>query len=362
MINDKISNSIITLTSKFVAFQTVENKFSEYEKLLSYLQEYLHNVPGIKKEIYKRNGFTSIILYFNNKKKSHINLNGHIDVVNGQKEQFILKRNVNILSGRGVYDMKAACAVFVELFKNEPELMKKKDVSLMIVSDEELNGENGTNYILGKGFSTDFCICGEPTDLMITKETKNSMYLKVKVEGTSAHSSRPWLGENPVNIAAKLINKVQTKYPSPKQIFHGVTVSITDIYTSSNSSSSIPNSVTFTVNVRFNPIVDENKIIHTIQKICNPHKVTVTEKGLPIYTSGNNSYIRKFRTILEKHGLSKKFRKGFGTADTRFYTQKGIPNIGFGLKGIGAHGDKEQLDISSIRPYYDILLDFIRKI
>lgn len=355
---DKNTKKIISLTEKLISFKTIKDNYKQYELCLNFVDSYLEKVPGLKIARFKKNRYPSRLYYFNKKNFSRINLNGHLDVVAGKDYQFKPFVKNNKLYGRGAFDMKAACAVFIDLFRSEYDLLKKADVSLMLVCDEELTGKNGTKHILDSGFRTNFCINGEPTELKISKETKSSLYLTVDILGKQAHSSRPWLGKNPIYDLNKILKKLLTAYPEPKKPTWGITVSLVDIKTVSNGITTIPEKISLELNVRFPPYFDKKKIIKKIQSYFKQYKVFERSCSLPIFTKASNIYIGKFRSVAQNHGLSTVFRKGFGTADMRFYNELKIPGIGFGIDGGGGHSDLEYLDIDSISVYEKVLKDF----
>lgn len=82
--------------------------------------------------------------------------------------------------------MKAGVASFLLLFKELAKEQTKPDIALMIVSDEEIGGFNGTRYLIeDRGYSTDFAIASEPghgskDTLEITIAEKGLLWLKIK--------------------------------------------------------------------------------------------------------------------------------------------------------------------------------------
>ena len=78
-------------------------------------------------------------------KRFKIILNAHLDVIPAKPSQFSPKIKDGKLYGRGAYDMKAAAAVEILVFK---ELAKKLDfpLGLQLVTDEEIGGFKGTKY------------------------------------------------------------------------------------------------------------------------------------------------------------------------------------------------------------------------
>ena len=69
-------------------------------------------------------------------------------------------------------------------------------VHLVVVADEESDNpaQRGSDYLVEKGYTGDFAITGEPTDLKIGVQAKGVLGLRIEVHGKAAHGSTPWRG------------------------------------------------------------------------------------------------------------------------------------------------------------------------
>src|SRR5262249_36570883 len=124
-------------------------------------------------------------------------LEGHIDVVPGRPGQFEPRVEGGKLIGRGAYDMKGALAAMMVV----TAAMASQDgvrVRLGIVGDEESEegNERGCDHLVDSGFTGDFAITGEPTDLHIGIEAKGVLALRLDVAGTPAPGAPPPLRRN----------------------------------------------------------------------------------------------------------------------------------------------------------------------
>ncbi|MFD1048235.1 M20/M25/M40 family metallo-hydrolase, partial [Kibdelosporangium lantanae] len=54
------------------------------------------------------------------------------------------------------------------------------------------------------------------------------------------------------------------------------------------------------------------------------------------------------------------FLRKHGAADGRFYYQRGIDAVIFGIGGDGLHGPNEYVDITTIEPYRQALTEFLQ--
>ena len=65
------------------------------------------------------------------------------------------------------------------------------------------------------------------------------------------------------------------------------------------------------------------------------------------------------REAAAEQGYRADFLRKHGAADGRFYYQRGIDAVIFGIDGDGLHGPDEYADTTTIAPYYQALTDFL---
>jgi succinyl-diaminopimelate desuccinylase len=124
------------------------------------------------------------------------------------------------LYGRGAYDMKAAATVLANVFCEFVDTTPYP-LALQIVSDEEDNGHNGTDYQIAHGVRGTFVICGDcgrtSSTYTIANEAKGNVILSVMFKGKAAHGAYPWHGDNAALKAADFVRKLHTTQPPPKR-------------------------------------------------------------------------------------------------------------------------------------------------
>ena len=138
-------------------------------------------------------------------------LHGHLDVVPARPEQFEPQIDGDRILGRGAYDMKGALAAMMgalEELRNEQNVR----VVLTIVPDEESEEEidRGTEFLIKEGFTGDFAITGEPTDLHVGVQAKGVLAMRLEISGTAAHGATPWLGENAILKALDAFRAIES--------------------------------------------------------------------------------------------------------------------------------------------------------
>ncbi|MFS0637980.1 M20/M25/M40 family metallo-hydrolase [Mesobacillus foraminis] len=309
----------------------------------------------------ENNGYKMLLCEIGSGEKTIV-FNGHVDVVSGKKDQFIPREKDGLLFGRGAADMKAGVAAMMcalaEL-KDEPLGVK---IQLQIVSDEEVGGYNCTGYLVENGYTGDFVICSEPTQLGIALQAKGVLHLDIDIKGKPAHGSRPWEGENAIIKACRLHKQIlklpfmsesSEFYPYPS--VNWAKIKGGDVY------NKVPESCTISFDIRYLPGQDADTITSQIQSITDG-EITVKVAGPPVETKENDEFVKKLSPIVEQHTKHPvEYFGQHGAADTHFFASKGIPAIEFGPSGANWHGNEEYVVISSLNTYKNMLVDYARK-
>src|SRR5215210_7700498 len=138
-------------------------------------------------------------------------LHGHLDVVPGRPEQFTPRIEDNRLYGRGAYDMKGGLAAMMCAARDLVGQDRVR-VRFVCVADEESEDEElrGTDHLVEQGYTGDFAITGEPTDLHIGVQAKGVLAMRIEVAGRSAHGSTPWVGDNAVLKAIDVFRQIES--------------------------------------------------------------------------------------------------------------------------------------------------------
>jgi len=173
----------------------------------------------------KQDEMGNVIVHLKGKKHGkRILLNGHIDTIppgDGWRDDPYKVREVgNRLYGVGAGDMKGGVAVMLELArvlhlrKNDFE----GDIILAFVVGEEHENrdKHGAKHIASQVIA-DMGIIFEPSQ----QEDKRKLNIKigncgrgifsVKIFGKSAHSSRPFLGVNSIEVGSLIVQKVKER-------------------------------------------------------------------------------------------------------------------------------------------------------
>ncbi|HXN81143.1 MAG TPA: succinyl-diaminopimelate desuccinylase [Myxococcales bacterium] len=152
--------------------------------------------------------------------KPGVVLLGHLDTVPLQDGDFPARREGGRVFGRGASDMKGALAVMLELGERlGPAGRASLPVDLALVLYDREEGPydgNGLGPVLEarKDLArASLALCLEPTDLAVQVGCCGSLHATLTFHGRSAHSARPWQGENAVHKAGALLEHLRTLEP-----------------------------------------------------------------------------------------------------------------------------------------------------
>lgn len=345
----------IDLLKKLVSYDS--SSLEGVNATIDFVRVYLEK-NGIEGEILEEAGYKSYVCTIGSGDKTLI-LNGHLDVVPAKnKSLFTPVEKDGMVYGRGTADMKAGCAVIINAILKLKEMPLKAKVMLQLVPDEEDGGNNGTRSILSKGKHGDFAIIGEPTMLSVSLQSKGFIRLILKVKGKSAHSSRPWQGENAIEKAYALYERIKGLPFLDVETPHlGRSTVNLSMISGGDLFNKVPESCQMSLDIRFIPEVPADEVISEIKAIADELEVCMI---------GSFTNISKDHPLIKRLGESYKAVIGeeiaytyqHGSSDARFFTEYGIPAIEFGPSGNNWHGDNEAVSISSLKAYEAIIIDF----
>lgn len=360
----KESIRVVELTKTLISYRPVAS--NHINSCMDYCAAWLKE-QGLVVEVLENKGLKIIVanLPINNNDLPRVILNGHIDVVPGGDNVFKTRIENGKLYGRGTYDMLGAVATMMIVMS---DLTKKDNLkynaSLVLVPDEEKGGQDGTKFLVDNGCLGDFVICGEPTNYDISIQAKGVLQVKVTVKGTSAHASRPWLGDNAIEMAMDTYKKIkslrcfkETNAFFPKGSFNLSTINGGSVI------NQVPDECCFELDIRILPEQNAEEIFNLIKsEVPSNVEVSLLTKGEPIMIDENNLFVNRLKTIANNvTNDDVHFIGQYGTADTRYYTEYGVSAVEFGPVGANHHGPDEFVYVQSLLDYRKILREFFTK-
>ncbi len=360
MVDKKITEEIVSLTKKLIAFRTTADRPDDIRRCTRFIKDYFADSKVVIRE-HTYDDTPSLYITFNHRKKQSLMLNGHYDVVEGTDSQFISKREGGKLYGRGTEDMKASLATMMVLMKNLAKKRNPPSVGLMLVSDEETGSLNGSKKLAKHGYSADFCIVGESTKFHLETKHKGAMQIRLIAYGSKSHASRPWQSTNAIE---KLMRQYQSLVSALGALASRkrkwlVSINPTNIL-AEGPYNVTPSKAEMVVDIRTTENTTNKKVIALLKKLKIKYKIILNAPMM--FNVKKNDTTRYFKKVVEKT-LSRKVKyiKSCGGTDARYFTEKGVQTIIFGPKGKNLHKNNEYVEIKTLGLQYKILEKFIEE-
>jgi len=280
-------------------------------------------------------------------------LNAHCDTVPPNGESTPNARiEGDLLYGLGSCDTKASIASMTTAYL---DILSRGELSgtvdLLISVDEEGDG-NGVRSAIQQGYTCDYAIVGEPTDLNVIRAHNGLLFLKLTTTGLSAHGCSP---ENGISAIERMLELIDDIRKSVKRFrSHDLTgsssLNLGEIH-AGDRPNRVPDRCVSRIDIRFPPPVRISDVESTVLSIVEKHEwasCEVEKRGEALDTPPDSPLIEAIldagRTLgLEQHvaGL-----RGWTEAEP-FHTMLGIDSVVMGPGSIKqAHTSKEFVSIS----------------
>ena len=356
-----MSEELVALAKQLIAFETSEPEaIGEAGAFvggwleargIEVVREEVRGLPVIKAEVGPE-GAPTVVLH------------GHLDVVPGLAGQFEPRVEGDRLYGRGAYDMKGALAAMLVTAAG----LRDQDgvrVRLGIVGDEESeeDAERGSDYLVDSGFTGDFAITGEPTDLHIGIEAKGVLALRLEVGGTAAHGATPWLGENAVLNAIDVFRGIESlpfaRHSS--ELFDRPSINLGRIW-GGDALNKVPDRCVIDVDIRYLPDQDPAALLEEVRGLDGVAAEPLMARP-PATVDRDSPFVRALRESAAAHHDGEPMSVGRdGASDAVSFLRVGVPAVEFGPVGAGHHGPEEWVSVSSLETYRQALDSFLRAI
>ncbi|MEA1883827.1 MAG: M20/M25/M40 family metallo-hydrolase [Thermotogota bacterium] len=380
--------NVVELTKKFIKYPS---SIWDDDKAYQYAFDYL-NKKGYKPEkgdsetfsIENREGFFNVEAKFGNGKGPKILLNGHLDTV-GTKGEWIYDKygayeDDGKIYGLGAADMKAGCAVAVQVYEAIAKRCKELngELFLSLVYGEESPHSIGTDELLKQyGFDNyDLIIVTEPSPeltkdnycLTHEKLVKNPEFpvvvvgaegrekFEIQFYGRESHASHPKRGLNALHDASRVITEL-ISFNKFSDIKTGRGDYVVLNIEGGDESFTVPGFCKVTINrqlgINEKPSAVEKEIRRIIKSLHLKTKVRLMRKYSPSedveyrpYLSKNNKYFDKLFEIIEAYNPGNKTNKcrfiSTSIGDFNLFgVRTKLPTLVFGPGGGNIHSANE---------------------
>jgi len=351
---------IIRLTEDLIRFKSTQANPEEINRSIDFIETFLKNNHIAYRRLDHRN--TPSILVAPQNKTVPVLLMSHIDVVEGPDTLFEPFEKDGKLYGRGSIDDKYAAAMSLVLLQESVKRLKGQGsvddlpFGILITGDEEVGGKDGAAHALSQ-VRADFCIAldGGGVDKIVVKE-KGIVHLKLKSRGKSAHSARPWLGENAIENLIGDYHVIKTFFEQSTPDHWHRTLNFSRIQ-AGKSINQVPDYAEAVFDMRY---TEHDDVAELVRSICSQIKgELVVEKTEPLFVGGDSPYLELLLDIAQ--GTRVDFEHG--ASDARYLSQYGMQGIVWGADGeMSQHTSQEHLVVGSVYKLYEILDKFMQKV
>lgn len=315
---------------------------------------------GIKSKVILINKKPILIWGELNISKTNWLINSHLDIVPGRPNQFIPRIERGKVWGRGAADTKSGCALLLEKAKEWNDFAKTKNITFMLVTDEEIGGET-TKQVIPKMKCLKGGIFLEPTGEKMIVQAKGIIQLKITASGVACHGSRPWEGENALEKITLSLARFRDTHTSPKSETRNTTFNFSFI-NSGTAINQIPSSAELWCDIRWSPADNPKNIVDDIKNIFSNCLVETVKLESTVDCPKNSLLKSSFANSLKSNSINPISGFEHGSSDARHCTALGVPAIVFGPKGKNLHTINEWVSLKSLGKVEKVLDHWIKNI
>lgn len=284
---------------------------------------------------------------------------GHTDTVHarGSVEERPWRREAGKIYGPGVFDMKANCALIVEVLRamSELQLVPKCAIAVALTCDEEVGSFSGWPLLeqTAKSANTRYAFVMEPPALggRVKTGRKGTGIFTIKVEGRAAHAGlEPEKGASAILELARQTERLHALNKSGS----GITVNVGVVHGGTRSNV-VAAEAHGEIDVRFST-EDESRQLERMFGSIAP-----IDERTRVFVSGgiNRPPLERTPAVIELYERARAiaaqldFELGEaqvgGASDGNFLAALGIPVLdGLGISGDGAHAVHEHIEANDI--------------
>ncbi len=291
---------------------------------------------------------------------------GHLDTVpiHPEDEGRRPRREGERLVAPGSSDMKAGLAVAMELAERLPGEERFCDLALVLYAREEgPYDENELGPVLQRLpelARAALAVCLEPTDGTLQLGCAGSLHATVTFTGRSAHSARPWQGDNAVHRAGALLTELASR--APREVTSGglpfrEVISATRIE-GGRARNVVPDRCTLNLNFRFGPDRSLDDAAEELRALAVRFggEAVLTDRAPACPAHAGHPLVRR---LVERGGLAVEPKQAW--TDVARLAAAGIPAVNLGPGATAqAHQAGEWVELAALERTYRALERFLR--
>ncbi len=357
--------SILDITGDLIRIRSTADRPADLHTAVDYCATYFSDLPDIVIRRYEYNGKPSIVVSFDDAREFTVMMVGHLDVVPAALELFEPRIVDGQLLARGACDMKSEVAVMLEIMRDLHATGMRPSVALMLTTDEETSGRDGTGYLTREiGYRCRVALVpdsGETPEHIVLK-SKGVLHLRIHARGLTAHGSRPWLGVNAIESLFETYQKIKALFPPTDDPDRWYSTCIIGTIAGGSATNQIPDCATGAIDIRFTEQYSLDELLEKIRAIAGDAEIEILSTGAPMYTDMTNSFVMLYaEAVRGALGVDVAEEITHGATDGRFFAALGIPVITSRPCSGGQHSPSEWLDIASLGDFKKVYAGAIEK-
>jgi succinyl-diaminopimelate desuccinylase len=287
-------------------------------------------------------------------------LYGHTDTVPVQGDP-TARIEGDRLVGLGTSDMKAGIAVMIELLDSG---IGEEDGSLVCVFYDEEEGpaaNNGLEAVLDKApwlLGAEISIVLEPTNLDLEIGCNGTLNANVIFKGSTAHSARPWRGENAITKAGEWLAALHAREPKVVRIGD---LEYREVFSVTKASGGIANNIIpgeFVINLnhRFPPTYSIDEAEARLREVAGvADEVIVVDSAPPGSVDMDSEALQRLDRLVGRQRMAKQ-----GWTDVARLTARGAVAVNYGPGEVSqAHQVVESVPVENLDIVYGVLQEFL---
>lgn len=249
------------------------------------------------------------------------------------------------LYGRGSADAKASLVAMVGAIEALiPVLPLHGTLSFTAVSDEEVGGVKGTEFLVDRGLlRPDHVVVGEITGNHLAVAEKGVVWIRITTHGRAAHGSTPWEGSNAISHMVRVLSAIEQQVGAQLKTRSHPLVPPASLSIGTIRGGIATNVVAdwceATIDRRTLPgenlpeaIAEIERVLAQLEKEDRTLQtdVEVLQSGPALETSPETHIVRLAQEIARELHLSPDVVGYPQASDGRFFAERGVPTIIFG--------------------------------
>jgi succinyl-diaminopimelate desuccinylase len=290
---------------------------------------------------------------------------GHLDTVPAQ-ENLPGRIEEGAVVGCGASDMKSGLAVMIELARwiaeDAPAL--EVDPGFLFFPREELPIEQssmpGLFSALPELDEAELVIVMEPTDNQIQAGCLGNLYADVVFKGESAHSARPWLGTNAIELAIEGLKPLLETEPLELEqggLAFTEVLSVTGIE-AGIAANVIPDRCVARVNFRYSPVRTPSEAEARLRELlAGAGELELTSNSPAAHVPASSALLERLRRAGD---LALEPKQAW--TPVAEFAARGLDAVNFGPGEPGfAHKADERVEVRQLERSFAVLRSFLSK-